>query len=432
MAEGVRIARDCGIVGAGGAGFPTHVKLQGKADTLLVNGAECEPLLYKDQEILDHHLENVMKGVDLAAEAVGASRKLVAVKEKHGDLLDSLSKKLRGRAEVVPLKDVYPSGDEFILVYEATRRMVPRAGIPLDVGVLVGNVETFYNLGVARPLTHKFVTVSGVLSEALTFQVPIGVSLREVLRAADAPTEGVGFIVGGPMMGSVETDLERPVSKTCAGILVLPSDHSLLARKARTAQSVQKIAASCDQCMRCSDLCPRDLLGHGVKPHKAMISVTMATAEASAWQQSALYCCECALCTLYACPEDLDPFRVMVQSKRALRAEGLRPEKREAEVAPMYPYRRTPTALLLRRLGLEEYIKPHRLVERPVEPRRLTLMLQQHLGAPATPVVRAGDLVKAGQLVAETPGSQTGSRIFTPLAGKVTRVGKDAVCVEVS
>lgn len=432
MADAVRIARDCGIVGAGGAGFPTHVKLQGRADTLLVNAAECEPLLYKDQEILAHHLEPFLAGVELAAQAVGATRKLVGVKEKHGALLASLRTSLAGRAEVVPLKDVYPSGDEFILVYEATGRRVPRAGLPLDVGVLVGNVETFYNLGVGRPLTRKFVTVSGLLPEALTFSVPLGVTLREVLLAADAPLDGVGFLVGGPMMGSVVTDLDTPVTKTFAGVLVLPADHSLLAKKARTAQSVQKIAASCDQCMRCSDLCPRDLLGHGVKPHKAMLSVTMAAAEASAWQQSALYCCECALCTLYACPEDLDPFRVMVQSKRALRAEGLRPEKGEAEVAPMYPYRRTPTALLVRRLGLEPYLTPHRFVERDLSPKKLVLPLQQHLGAPSLPVVQEGESVRAEQLLAEIPEGQLSSRLFAPLAGKVSRVTRDAVHMEIS
>jgi len=432
MSEAVRIARECGVVGAGGAGFPTHVKLQGKADTLVVNAAECEPLLYKDQEILENFLEPFVAGLEAAAGAVGAARKIVGIKEKHGRLIERLRDEMPRDIEVVPLRDTYPSGDEFILVYEATGRAVPRAGIPLDVGVLCSNVETYLNLGLGRPVTEKFVTVSGAVPDTVTFRVPIGTSLREVLRAAGAPLEGMAFIVGGPMMGSVETDLDLPVTKTCAGILVLPRDHSLVVRKARTARAVHKIAYTCDQCMRCSDLCPRDLLGHDVKPHKAMISIAMDPGAAGAWHQSALYCCECALCTLYACPEDLDPFRVMVESKRMLRERGVRPQKRESSAAPMYPYRRTPTALLVRRLGLEPFVAPHRYAELAVKPRTLDLPLKQHLGAPAEAVVRAGDRVSAGQLVAEIPEGQLASRIFTPRAGRVTAVEAGSVRLEVS
>ena len=432
MPDAVRIARDNGVVGAGGAGFPTHVKLRAEADTLVVNAAECEPLLYKDQEILENFLDPFVEGAQLAAQAVGASRVLVGVKEKHVRLIERMRDELPDGMEVRPLRDTYPSGDEFILVYDLTGRAVPRAGIPPDVGVVCCNVETLLNLGREKPVTEKFVTVSGAVPETITFRAPVGASYRDVLRAAGAPLDGMGFVVGGPMMGSVETDLERPVTKTCAGILVLPEDHSLLARKARSTQSVHKIAYSCDQCMRCSDLCPRDLLGHDVKPHKAMISLTLSPDAAQAWQQSALYCCECALCTLYACPEDLDPFRVMVESKRALRERGVRPLKADAEPAPMYSYRRTPTALLVRRLGLEPYLSPHRYAEVAVAPRRLTLPLSQHLGAPAAAVVEKGQRVRAGQLVGEIPEGALGSRIFTPLDGTVARVGRDAVVVEVA
>ncbi|MCI4397535.1 MAG: SLBB domain-containing protein [Acidobacteria bacterium] len=432
MADAVRIARECGIVGAGGAGFPAHAKFSAKADTFIVNAAECEPLLYKDQEILENFLEPFAKGLLMAAEAIGASRAVVGIKEKHARLIEKLKDELPREVELSLLRDTYPSGDEFILVYDVTGRAVPRGGLPLDVGVVCSNVETVLNIGLGRPVTEKFVTVSGAVPEAVTFKVPIGASYRDVLLAAGAPLEDSGFIIGGPMMGFVEEDLLSPVTKTCSGILVLPKGHPLLSKKARKVESVHKIAYSCDQCMRCSDLCPRDLLGHGVKPHKAMIAIAMAPKEAEAWQQSALYCCECALCTLYACPEDLDPFRVMVEAKRALRERGFKPAKAELAVAPMYPYRRTPTSLLVRRLGLEDFIGPHRFAEITVKPKRLVLPLKQHIGAPSLPMVANGDNVRAGQLVGEIPEGALGSRIFTPLKGVVSKVTRDAVMVEVT
>jgi Na+-translocating ferredoxin:NAD+ oxidoreductase RnfC subunit len=431
MSGAAQIARECGIVGAGGAGFPTHVKLQAKADSFAVNAAECEPLLYKDQEILENFLSPFAEGLALCGEAVGARRLLVGIKDKHPRLIERLRDELPRSVEICPLKDTYPSGDEHILVWETTGRAIPKGGLPLDVGVVVHNVETILNVGLRKPVTEKFVTVSGAVPEVLTLRVPLGVSLRDVLAAAGAPLSGMGFVVNGAMMGTVAEDLEEPVTKTTSGVLVLPADHSVLARKGRTPRQVHKIAATCDQCMRCSDLCPRDLLGHFVKPHKAMISIGFAPDEAAAWQETAMYCCECALCSLYACPEDLDPFRIMVESKRALAARGIRPAKEAVTPSPMFEYRRTPTRMLMRRLDLLRFEAPHRFDPRPVETRTLRLPLKQHTGVPSLATVNDGDRVKPRQLLAEIPENALGARIFSPKSGRVHLDGH-AVTVEVS
>ncbi len=432
MAEAARIARECGIVGAGGAGFPTHVKLSARADTFAVNAAECEPLLYKDQTILEEALPDFISGLMLCAEAVGATRTLVGIKDKHRDLMERLRDELPRGVDVCPLRDTYPSGDEHILVYDTTGRAVPKGGIPLDVGVVVSNVETILNVGLRKPVTEKWLTVSGAVPEILNFKVPIGVSLMDVLRAAGAPTEGMGFIVNGPMMGYVTDDLLAPVTKTTSGILVLPAGHSLIQRKARATQAVHKIAYTCDQCMRCSDFCPRDLLGHYVKPHRAMISIGFSAEQATAWQETALYCCECALCTLYACPEDLDPFRMMVESKRALMAGGIKPRKEEVEPLGMYDFRRTPTKMLVRRLDLERFMGPHRFAQKvDLRPRTLTIPTKQHAGVPAQPVVKAGSQVSAGALLADIPEGALASKIFSPMAGRVSIAAAGAIRVEV-
>jgi Na+-translocating ferredoxin:NAD+ oxidoreductase RnfC subunit len=163
-----------------------------------------------------------------------------------------------------------------------------------------------------------------------------------------------------------------------------------------------------------------------------MISIGFSPDEATAWQETALYCCECALCTLYACPEDLDPFRMMVESKRALMAKGIRPKKDGVEPIPMYDYRRTPTKMLVRRLDLERFMTPQRYVEATLKPKVLSLPLKQHAGSPSLPVVKAGQRIAAEALLADVPEGALGAKIFSPRAGRVTRVGAQAIRVEVA
>lgn len=430
MTDAKEIAKKNGIVGAGGASFPTHIKLSGKAEILIVNAAECEPLLYKDETILHHFFDEFLKGLILAKECVSAKKCIIGIKEKHKDLIKEIKQKIPEAVEICQLPDTYPSGDEFLLVYDATGRLIPKGGIPLDIGVVVLNVETLYNIGINEPIIEKFVTVSGDVNEAVTLKVPIGIEWAEILKHLKIKTANKKFIIGGPMMGFVSDDLTTPVTKADSGIVILPEDHSLICKKSRTKQNIEKIAYTCDQCMRCSDLCPRNLLGHGVKPHKAMISVSMSLKEKSAYQASALYCCECSLCTLYACPEDLDPSKVMILSKRALWEKGVRPQKAFVEINPMYHYRRTPTKLLIRRLGLEGFLRPHKFLNLKFTPKKIILKLNQHRGEPAKPIIKKGQYVEKGALVAETEVGKMGSKIFSSISGIAKVVDNDKIIVE--
>ena len=145
-----------GVVGAGGAGFPAHVKLGADADTVLVNAAECEPLLHKDKEVLRAHAAEVIDGLAAAMDLVGAGRGIVGVKEKYEDVIGLVRSKLGPGMEVAPLRDAYPAGDEFILVYDVLGRVIPPGGIPLHVNAVVMNVETVLNVSAApqRPVTE--------------------------------------------------------------------------------------------------------------------------------------------------------------------------------------------------------------------------------------------------------------------------------------
>ena len=179
-----------GVVGAGGAGFPTHVKLRGRADTVIVNAAECEPLLHKDKEILRTRPDAVVEGLGMAMQLLGAKRGIVGIKEKYREVIDTLAGRLSAGMSIAPLTDTYPAGDEFILTYDVTGRVVPPGGLPLDVGVVSINVETALNISASgtRPVTEKFLTIGGAVADPVTLRVPVGISLGECVSAAGGAT----------------------------------------------------------------------------------------------------------------------------------------------------------------------------------------------------------------------------------------------------
>src|SRR5690349_19837057 len=172
--------RECGVVGAGGAGFPTYVKAQSQVEFMIANGAECEPLIHKDAELMKHFPEPILAGMTSMMDATGARQGKFGIKSKNAESLEALKHNLKdGRIEFTMLGDFYPSGDEYELVYTATGRLIPAAGIPLQVGCVVNNVETLYNVHMAeqgKPVTQKFLSVCGAVQEAKSFWAPVGSS----------------------------------------------------------------------------------------------------------------------------------------------------------------------------------------------------------------------------------------------------------------
>ena len=165
----VKAVRAAGVVGAGGAGFPTHVKLAAKVDTVIANGAECDPLLQCDQRLMESRASEMVRGVRLAMEATGATRGILALKDEYGAACAALSRAIGDHSDLsmLQMESRYPAGDEFVLVYEATGRLVPETGLPLHVGCLVQNVQTLFNIARAvkgAAVTHRLLTVSGAVA----------------------------------------------------------------------------------------------------------------------------------------------------------------------------------------------------------------------------------------------------------------------------
>ena len=210
---------NAGVVGAGGGGFPTHIKAKSSVEFVIANGAECEPLLHKDFEIMVNYVEQIVRGMKLMMKQTNARKGYFGIKEKNADAIAAVQNAISDsdNIEISVLGDYYPIGDEYELVYETTGRLIPPHGIPLDVGCLVNNVETFYNIANAeneKVVTEKFLCVTGAVNSPKSFFVPIGTTFRELIEAAGGTAvKDFGIFISGLMMGSLTFNLDEPVTK---------------------------------------------------------------------------------------------------------------------------------------------------------------------------------------------------------------------------
>ncbi len=425
---------DAGVVGAGGAGFPTHVKSKSKVEFVLANGAECEPLLHKDVEIMKNFPKEILHGMELMMSNTNAVKGYFGIKSKNSTAIEAIESNLdNGKIEMCFLGDFYPSGDEYELVYAATKRLMPPHGIPLDVGCLVNNVETFYNVSKAEtgiPVTEKFVCVTGLVKKPSTFFAPIGTSFEDLIKFVGGATiSDYAVFESGILMGSLTFDLSETVKKTTAGLIILPKDHYLVQRMDRQPHDMNRIGKSaCDQCSYCTEFCPRYLLGYDVQPHKVMRSLVFTKSGEELWNQYADLCCACGLCSLYACPEDLYPREACVQSKSELKAAGIKYEQtKPVKVHPIKEGRRVPLKQLMKRIDLLKYDRPTPFTEERPNPDTVKIYLHQHIGKAAEPFVEIGSVVKKGELIGKIDEGSIGSNIHASISGKITHVSKEFI-----
>jgi len=427
--------RDAGVVGSGGAGFPTHVKLATPVEIYLVNGAECEPLLKVDQQLAVKYAHQLVRGLQLAMQAVGAREGVIAFKAKYTEAIAAVQPLLASNMRIHILKDVYPAGDEVITIWMATGRRVPPAALPKDVGVAVNNVLTLIHLARAvddaSPVIDRTLTISGAVSDPITVTVPVGTSMREVIaRAGTITVDKPFFVNGGPMMGKLIDSIDQPITKTTGGIIVLPEDHVVIRRHRQPMQDVLAIArAVCEQCNLCTELCPRHLIGHELHPALIVRSANYRDIGQPSVLLSALTCSECAICEQWACPVNISPMRINVALKAKFREEGARYVGALRPLDPMAEHRLVPTSRLVTRLAIGVYNKKAPLDETDYQPERVVLPMRQHVGTPAVPVVQVGDIVQRGQLVGEIPAQALGARIHASISGRVESVTPQSITI---
>lgn len=301
---------DAGLVGMGGASFPTHVKLSPppgkKIDTLILNGAECEPYLTADHRLMFEKPEKVMRGAAILGRILGVRHPYIGVEINKGDAIEAMEKfENRYGVTVVPLKVRYPQGSEKQLINAITGRMVRSGGLPMDSGCVVQNVATAAALSDAVikgiPLVERIVTVTGdVVVSPGNWKLKIGTPAIEAVKLAGGVNEEPGkLIFGGPMMGFAQRSFEVPIAKNSSGILLLP-----------TRLAVNYEASGCIRCGRCVQGCPMHLM-------PCLLSTAIEADRMDlAFQNHVMDCMECGSCA-YVCPDH----RPLVQNIRRAKAE---------------------------------------------------------------------------------------------------------------
>jgi Na+-translocating ferredoxin:NAD+ oxidoreductase RnfC subunit len=425
---------EAGVVGAGGAGFPTHKKLNCRVEYFIINGAECEPLLKSDQYLMRHMSNELVAAAGLIGAYIGAVRIVFALKKKYiteAQRLKEAIEKSDVKAEIFYLDGMYPAGDEHILVYEITGRTVTPGGIPLSVGAAVSNVNTVYNVFEAvndRPVTSRYLTVAGEVRKPAVIKAPIGTPVLECIEAAGGTAlKDYSVIMGGPVMGKVtgqQQIKDRYITKTDSGIIVVPKEHYLVSRAAVPVQHIINQAKSaCIQCTYCTELCPRYLIGHRLRPHRIMRAIGMEATEDEAYKE-ALICCECGICELYACPMGLSPRKVNIHIKNLLRSKGVKYTNPIVEMSnsAMREFRKLPLSRLVSRLDMGRYdiAAEDKVLE--IHPEKVCISLRQHIGKEAVPIVACGEAVKTGQLIAAADYNETGANVHSGIDGRVMEI----------
>lgn len=428
-----KIVYDAGIVGAGGAGFPTHRKFSDKVEQIVVNAAECEPLMMVDHHLLEFHLAEIVEALNVLCDTMNAKEVLIGIKGKNMHLLDEkVVRSLKGtRVKIKEIPDIYPAGDEVVLTYETTGKIIPEGAIPVMVGVMVINVETVFNvykaLKASVPVTEKYITIGGDVPEDITVVAPIGMKIKDLLTSVGyGNLEGKAVVNGGPMMGKL-VDIENDtVTKTTKGLLIFPTTHSIIQRMKQPVNvSMKRASAACCNCTMCTDMCPRYLLGYNLEVHKTVRAASHGEVQnTESFLQNAL-CCGCGVCSVIACQQGLFPSKLSMEIKGALGKYGLR---RENNVQPdavreVRASRLVSSNKLIDRLGIRKYVKPSvKKIDTVFNPDTVYIELKQHVGKPATATVKAGDKVKCGDVVALTAYEDLGTVMHASINGTVKQV----------
>ncbi len=440
LSELKTLVKEGGVVGAGGAGFPSYAKLDSRADTIILNCAECEPLLRLHRQVLERNAYEILFALGTVAKAVGAENIIIGIKSSYTSALQALEaqKDSFPDVKVSTMPSFYPAGDEVVLIQETTGRVVAPGALPISVGVTVFNVETMLNIynmiKNGKPVTHKYVTITGEVAHPITVKVPLGVTLKSLVElAGGATTDEPAYINGGPMMGNLVNPYDV-VTKTTNAVLVLPkSQYVVIKKTANISIDMKRAMAACCQCRMCTDLCPRNLLGHPINPSDFMHSASSGVIRSTAPLLNTMFCSQCGVCELFACSQGLSPRTLIGAYKAGLRANGVKPpEKPEfGEVSSAREYRRVSTGRLVSRLGLKKYDRSAPYTEDvTVTPKKVKILLNQHIGAPAVPVVKVGDNVAVGQAVAYVKEENLGAFIHASINGKVADITDKFIIIE--
>ncbi len=303
--EIVDVVREAGIVGLGGAAFPTHVKLNPpqdkKIEYVIINGAECEPYLTSDYRAMLENSDEIVEGLKILLKVFGLNTGYIAIETNKPEAIAKMTERAEKEKEVsikvIKVKTKYPQGSEKHLIKAVTGRAVPPGKLPMDVGVVVDNIDTC--AAIARtfmfgtPLMRRIVTVSGdCIQNPSNFRVRIGTNMEEVIeKSGGFKKTAAKVVMGGPMMGLALSSTNVPVVKGCSGILAFSED--MISKKKRQ---------NCLRCGKCVEICPMNLLPNMIK--EAVVSDDLEKLD----KLHVADCIQCGSCS-YTCPAEQNPLQ---------------------------------------------------------------------------------------------------------------------------
>lgn len=428
-----------GVVGAGGAGFPSYAKLTPGADLLVINCIECEPLMYTDYILVQERLDQIVEGAQAVMEFTDIKHAILAIKAYRAMTLGLADdQELAPGIHVKTVPNIYPMGDEINLIYQVSGRLIKPGNLPITQGVIVYNVETVFNMRAAirhdKPVIEKWLTIGGDIPEAFVVRVPIGMRISDVLREMKVELRPHHMMFdGGPAMGILKNPKSDVVVKTTNALMLVPDDIPAVVNKQRSVAQVMNLAASaCCQCTRCTDLCPRHLLGYPLEPHK-MVRSTLSAAQANPELiRSASLCCGCDICGTFACCQGISPMMVIKEYKKILAQNKMKyvaapdqvftpSEERDGRMLVSQKWKEV--------LGVARFDKHPTFLPDKLKASKVEIRMQQHIGAPSVPCVAEGDLVEEGQMIAEA-GNGLSVPQYASIGGRVSFVDATKICIE--
>ena len=431
------LLQNAGIVGAGGAGFPTYAKLSDEADLLCVNCSECEPLMYTDFILNREEMAKIVKGAELIMAATNIKHTYLAIKVHRAEALGYADGQVLGEnVSIKYLPSVYPIGDEIGLIYETTGRLIKAGNLPITAGVIVMNAETVYNAHEAivsgKPLVEKWLTIAGDIPEKFTLKVPLGMRVSDIFKQLGIKVDSDHVIIdGGPSMGSISSPDRAVIKKTTKSILILPKTTRCVENKQSNIDDMLRRAASaCCGCTRCTEMCPRYQLGYPLEPHKLIRAALNSAAEDyPELIATASLCCSCGVCAEVCC-QDISPKDVILNLKKILAKNKIKfVADKDYPVNPDRPYRMIKSSKWKDMLGVLKFDAIPTYIPKRLTAQRVEIPTSQHIGAPSIPCVNVGDRVNEGDMIA-TAGQGLSVPQYASISGKVVSCDPTKIVIE--
>lgn len=394
--------------------------------------------MYTDYTLVKEKLADIVAGAQAVMEFGHIPNAILAIKAyraKTLGLTDGQSLAEGVRVKTVP--NVYPMGDEINLIYQTTGRLIKPGNLPISQGVIVYNAETVFNTRAAirddKPVIEKWLTVGGDIPQAYVVRVPVGMRISDVLKAVNVTVpEHYVMFDGGPSMGTIKNPASDVVTKTTKALLIVPDSIPAVVNKQRTVEENLRLAASvCCQCTRCTEMCPRHLLGYPIEPHKMVRATLSAAQETPELIRNASLCCSCDICGTFACCQGISPMMVIKEYKKILAKNRIKYVAGPEEEFSPIPTARTgcsPPASG-RKCWVSPADKHPTYIPEKLKADKVEIRMSQHIGAPSVPCVEVGDTVTEGQMIANA-GNGLSVPQYASIAGRVTFVDPTRIIIE--